>query len=100
MESRKAVIGVIGLGYVGLPLVSEFVRAGCKVLGFDVDVRKVKSLKAGKSYIEHIPSKTIADMVRSGQVEPTTDFNRLKQPDCILIGVPTPLTKQREPDMK
>jgi len=99
IESREALIGVIGLGYVGLPLVREFTRGGARVLGFDVDPTKVKALKAGKSYIEHIPGEMIAGIVRSGQFEPTCDFDRLCEPDCILICVPTPLTKMREPDM-
>jgi len=99
IESDRAVVGVIGLGYVGLPLVREFTRAGLGVMGFDVDEAKVKALNAGRSYIEHIPSRTVKDMVRSGRFEATSDFGRLREPDCLLICVPTPLTKQREPDM-
>jgi len=99
IESDKAVVGVIGLGYVGLPLVREFTRGGLCVIGFDVDAAKVKALTAGRSYIEHIPSRTVKDMVRSGRFEATTDFARLGEGDCLLICVPTPLTKQREPDM-
>jgi UDP-N-acetyl-D-glucosamine dehydrogenase len=99
IESNRALIGVVGLGYVGLPLVREFTHGGAKVLGFDVDEAKVKALKAGRSYIEHIPADMIRRVIRSGQFEPTADFGRLKEPDCILICVPTPLTKMREPDM-
>jgi len=99
IESKSAVIGVVGLGYVGLPLVREFTRGGAKVIGFDVDPSKVKALAAGKSYIEHIPSTTVKEMVRSGRFEATTDFKTLKKADCILICVPTPLNKMREPDM-
>jgi len=99
IESRKAVIGVIGLGYVGLPLAKEFTRAGMKVLGFDVDPAKVKTLMAGGSYIEHIPPGTIKQMLAAGLFEATTDFSRLRTPDCILVCVPTPLTKSRDPDM-
>ena len=98
-HSRKGLIGVVGLGYVGLPLVREFVRGGVKGLGFDVDQKKVRSLLAGRSYIKHIPSKVIKEMVSSGRFDATDNFGRLKQPDCILICVPTPLTKMREPDM-
>jgi UDP-N-acetyl-D-glucosamine dehydrogenase len=98
-HSHKGLIGVVGLGYVGLPLVREFVRGGVKVLGFDVDQKKVRSLLAGRSYIKHIPSKIIKEMVSSGRFDATDNFGRLKQPDCILICVPTPLTKMREPDM-
>ena len=99
IREKKAVIGVVGLGYVGLPLVREFTRGGVTVIGFDVDESKVKALMAGRSYIEHIPSKVIRDMVKSGQFTATTDFAKLRKPDCILICVPTPLTKMREPDM-
>ncbi len=99
IQSKKATIGVIGLGYVGLPLVREFIRGGAKVLGFDVDQNKIDLLNAGKSYIEHLPAKLIKEMTGSGLFECTTDFDRLKEPDCILICVPTPLTKMREPDM-
>ncbi|MHC4717070.1 MAG: nucleotide sugar dehydrogenase, partial [Planctomycetota bacterium] len=99
IESGNAVVGVIGLGYVGLPLVREFTGAGLRVMGFDVDGSKVKALMAGRSYIEHIPSLTVRDMINSGRFEATDDFRRLRKPDCLLICVPTPLTKQREPDM-
>ncbi|MFA6132884.1 MAG: nucleotide sugar dehydrogenase [Phycisphaerae bacterium] len=99
IESHKAVVGVVGLGYVGLPLVREFTRGGVKVLGFDIDPTKIKTLLAGESYIEHIPSETVKTMVRGGLFGATTDFARLKEPDCILICVPTPLTKMREPDV-
>jgi UDP-N-acetyl-D-glucosamine dehydrogenase len=99
IESKKALIGVVGLGYVGLPLVREFTRGGMKVLGFDVDRKKVKALMAGRSYIEHIPSRVIKQMLKGELFEATTDFRRMKSPDCILICVPTPLSKMREPDM-
>jgi len=89
---------VVGLGYVGLPLVREFTRGGCKVLGFDVDPAKVKALAAGRSYIEHIPAAVVKEMVDSGRFTATTDFRQLRRPDVILICVPTPLTKMREPD--
>ena len=99
IKSGRAVVGVVGLGYVGLPLVLEFTRAGMKVLGFDVDPAKVKKLMAGRSYIEHVPAAAIRRLVRSSLFEATTDFARLAEADCILICVPTPLTKMREPDM-
>jgi len=100
IETKKALVGVIGLGYVGLPLVREFTRGGMKVLGFDVDAAKVRSLTAGRSYIEHIPSSVVKEMVRSKRFRATTDIKQLRRPDCILICVPTPLTKMREPDMQ
>ncbi|MFW6155144.1 MAG: nucleotide sugar dehydrogenase [Planctomycetota bacterium] len=99
VESKKALIGVVGLGYVGLPLVREFAAAGMKVLGFDVDPAKVKALMAGRSYIEHIPASAIKGMLAEKQFTATADPKRLAKADAILIAVPTPLTKMREPDM-
>lgn len=97
IKSKEARVGIIGLGYVGLPLVIEFCKAGFKVTGFDVDNEKVVSLKHGKSYIKHIDSSHIT--AHSSFFTPTTDFSRLKDMDCIIICVPTPLNKYREPDM-
>ncbi|MFP4055012.1 MAG: nucleotide sugar dehydrogenase [Phycisphaerae bacterium] len=99
VESKKALIGVVGLGYVGLPLVREFTAAGMKVLGFDVDPVKVKALMAGKSYIEHIPASTIKGMLADKRFTATANPKQLAKADAILIAVPTPLTKMREPDM-
>ncbi|GAF81857.1 unnamed protein product, partial [marine sediment metagenome] len=99
IKSKRALVGIVGLGYVGLPLVREFTQGRAKVIGFDVDRVKVKELMGGRSYIEHIPSKIVEEMVQSGRFEATTKFTRLNEPDCILICVPTPLTKMREPDM-
>ncbi|NQU76996.1 MAG: nucleotide sugar dehydrogenase [Planctomycetes bacterium] len=98
IAGKKALVGVVGLGYVGLPLVREFTRSGVKVMGFDIDPEKVRSLMAGRSYIEHIPAKTIRAMLAGRLFTATTDFKRLSRPDAILIAVPTPLTKMREPD--
>ena len=81
IRTKKARIGVIGLGYVGLPLVREFTHGGMRVLGFDVDVKKVKALTAGRSYIEHIPSSLVKEMVSTGRFEATTDFRRLRSAD-------------------
>ena len=92
-------VGVLGLGYVGLPLCREFVRGGADVLGFDVDPAKIDSIAAGLTYIEHIPDETIADMVATGRFSATCDLNRLSEPDAVLIAVPTPLNKMREPDL-
>ena len=100
IRDGKAVIGVIGLGYVGLPLCREFVRGGATVLGFDVDTKKVQSIKKKKTYIEHIPDSTIAEMVDSKLFSATTDFSRLSEPDALLIAVPTPLDEYRQPDLK
>jgi len=95
---RKAIVGIIGLGYVGLPLAALFSRKGFKVIGFDTDLKKVDALKAGKTYIRHIPDLVISDAVKAG-FAPTIDFSRSTDCDAILICVPTPLTVHREPDM-
>lgn len=97
IRSRDAGIGVIGLGYVGLPLVIEFCRAGFQVTGFDVDAEKVNALREGRSYIKHIDSSFIRDC--SSSFHPTTDFSLLAGMDCIIICVPTPLNRHREPDL-
>src|SRR5215203_4596718 len=91
-------VGIIGLGYVGLPLARAFAGAGLRVLGFDVDFSKVRELNAGKSYIRQIPDADIAQLREQG-FEATDRFERLKEPDAILICVPTPLTDAREPDL-
>lgn len=97
-ESRKAVIGILGLGYVGLPLMRRFAAVGFKVLGLDIDASKVDMLNAGRSYIEHISSDMIAQARKSG-FEATTDFSRAKEADALIICVPTPLNPHREPDL-
>jgi UDP-N-acetyl-D-glucosamine dehydrogenase len=99
IKSKKAAIGIIGLGYVGLPLVIEFCKAGFPVTGFDVDADKVAMLRQGKSYIKHIDSSILAADCMS-RFKPTNDFSVLKTMDCIVVCVPTPLNKNREPDMK
>lgn len=98
LNNKTAVIGVVGLGYVGLPLMLRYVEVGYRVLGFDIDQIKVDSLKHGKSYIEHIPSAAIAHAVKSG-FDATTDFARTGEVDALIICVPTPLNKYREPDL-
>jgi len=95
--AKKAKIGVIGLGYVGLPLVIEFCKAGFSVTGFDVDPKKVDALNKGKSYIKHIPASHIT--LHVSRFTPTNDFSHLREQDCIIMCVPTPLDKNREPDM-
>ncbi|MFA5863877.1 MAG: nucleotide sugar dehydrogenase [Phycisphaerae bacterium] len=100
ISAKKAVVGIMGLGYVGLPLVREFCAGGLKVVGFDVDPMKIKMIQAGKSYIEHFPSALIKKLVTSKQFRATANMKELKQVDAIIICVPTPLTKTRDPDMK
>lgn len=99
IRDGSARVGIIGLGYVGLPLALAFTERGFRVLGFDVDDAKIAALKRGESYIRHLDGGRVAVMARSGRFEATTDFGRLGEPDAILICVPTPLTSQREPDM-
>jgi UDP-N-acetyl-D-glucosamine dehydrogenase len=98
IEKRRALVGVIGLGYVGLPLARVFTEAGFRVLGFDIDPAKVAALEEKRSYIKSVPAATVRRMRESG-FEATADFGRLDQPDAILICVPTPLTETRDPDM-
>lgn len=97
--NRKHTVGIIGLGYVGLPLALEFVSKKIKTIGFDIDDKKIPVLNSGKSYIKHISSERISDAVNSGLFEATSDFSRLPEADAVLIAVPTPLNKHREPDL-
>lgn len=99
IQERKALVGIVGMGYVGLPLVRTFTSAGFRVLGFDVDATKIKMLKAGRSYIKHIPASMVAGLVKSKQFDATDDMKRLSEPDAVIICVPTPLSISRDPDM-
>jgi UDP-N-acetyl-D-glucosamine dehydrogenase len=99
IDGKRALVGVIGMGYVGLPLALEFCRSGFRVLGFDTDRKKVDALNDGKSYIGHISSESVGSLSRAGLFSATSDFSRLAEADCITICVPTPLNKQREPDL-
>jgi UDP-N-acetyl-D-glucosamine dehydrogenase len=98
-KSRRARIGVIGLGYVGLPLVRAAAERGFNALGFDIDPAKIDTLNGGESYIRHIPAAAIVALRQSGRFEATADFSRVAEADALLLCVPTPLTKQREPDL-
>ena len=99
IENKTAVIGVVGLGYVGLPLALRFTETGFRVIGFDIDSDKIKALDAGRSYIKHIPSERIGRAVTEKTLAVTTDFVRAKEADALIICVPTPLNKHREPDL-
>ncbi|MDZ4662385.1 MAG: nucleotide sugar dehydrogenase [Pseudomonadota bacterium] len=99
LKKKEAKIGVVGLGYVGLPLSLRLVEVGFYVYGLDIDSQKVKSLNDGKSYIAHIPESHISNMARSGRFKATSDYSKAKDCDALIICVPTPLTKQREPDI-
>ena len=99
IKKRSATVGVIGLGYVGLPLVIQFVKAGYRSIGFDVDAEKIKYLDAGKTYIKHIPGEEVRLLKGNSGFKATTDYSLLKKADCIIICVPTPLGKHNEPDL-
>lgn len=97
-EPGKSVYGVVGLGYVGLPLAVEMAKAGFHVVGFDVDESKVASVNRGESYIQDVPPEETAELVAAGLLEATTDFSRASECDAITLCVPTPLSKSKEPD--
>jgi len=99
IESKEATLGIIGLGYVGLPLISAFTNAGFRCLGFDVDPFKIEELNAKRSYIKHIPSSMIADWIDREMFSATAEMARLAEPDVLLICVPTPLNDSRDPDL-
>lgn len=98
LNSKSATIGIVGLGYVGLPLMLRYCDVGYKVIGFDIDKTKVAALRNGKSYIEHIPAQAI-ERARAQGFDPTTDFSRASEVDALILCVPTPLNKYREPDL-
>jgi UDP-N-acetyl-D-glucosamine dehydrogenase len=98
LNSKTAIIGIVGMGYVGLPLALRFSEVGYKVLGFDIDDNKVTKLNAGQSYIGHIPSSAVAEANGKGFTA-TQDFTRADEPDALIICVPTPLNQYREPDL-
>ncbi len=99
IDQKETIIGILGLGYVGLPLALAFVDKGFRVIGFDVDASKVEALNAGRSYIEHIDGSRIVAAREKNRLEASADFDRLGEPDALLICVPTPLNVYREPDL-
>ena len=99
IKNKQAAIGVIGLGYVGLPLAIEFYKAGFYVTGLDIDQKKIDLLSQGQSYIKHIPDESTLLLAKDAKFQGSTDFSLVKNLDCILICVPTPLKKNRDPDM-
>lgn len=100
LEDKSAVVGVIGLGYVGLPLLDAFIRSGFSCQGFDVDEPKIAALNSGESYIKHIGSSTVQGWLDAEKFEATSDMSRMSESDVLLICVPTPLNKSRDPDLK
>ena len=99
LESREATIGIVGLGYVGLPLGIGYVARGQRVLGLDIDVSKVEAINGGRSYIEHIAAEPIQRGIESGLLSATTDFSRAADCDALILCVPTPLSEHHEPDL-
>ena len=100
IKEKQLRVGVLGLGYVGLPLAGEFASAGLKVIGFDIDDTKVRTLNSGRSIIKHVPHSQVKQMVNAGLFSATTKMARLRTVDAVLVCVPTPLTENREPDMQ
>ncbi len=99
IQNREARIGIVGMGYVGLPLAVEFAKGGFRVTGFEVDAQKVRDLKAGVSYIGDIPTTEVAALAKKGLLTGTLDFSLLKKMDAVIICVPTPLRKSKDPDV-
>lgn len=99
IEGHTAIVGVVGLGYVGLPMTLTLAERGFSVLGFDVDTSKIDSLNAGRNYIQHLDGDRLTSALASRKFRATADFGRLSEADALLICVPTPLTPQREPEM-
>jgi UDP-N-acetyl-D-glucosamine dehydrogenase len=100
ISRREYTVGVIGLGYVGLPLVLRFGEVGFRVIGFDIDAPKIKQLNDGASYIQHVPAARVQALLAARRFEATADLERLAEPDAVIICVPTPLTQHRDPDLR
>ena len=100
IADKTAQVGIVGLGYVGLPLISAFTNSGFRCIGYDVDQPKIDALLAGHSYIKHVKSATVADWIQRDVLEPTSDMSRLGEADVVLICVPTPLTASQDPDLR
>jgi len=99
IQSHQAHVGVVGLGYVGLPLAVEFARAGFTVTGIDIDGRKVRAVNSANSYVQDVPTSVLAPLVKSGKLRATADFSVIAEMDTVNIAVPTPLNKTKDPDM-
>src|SRR4030042_3588808 len=99
LRQHSAKIGILGLGYVGLPLAAAFGEAGFQIIGIDTDPRKVNGLNKGESYIQDVPDKQLARLLKTGRFSATTDFSALRDCDAVSICVPTPLRKTGDPDM-
>ncbi len=99
LGSGRALVGIVGLGYVGLPLAHAFVESGARVLGLDIDEKKIETLARGETYLQHIGAERTRAMAGSGRFMATSDFSRLAEPDAIIVCLPTPLTDERKPDL-
>ena len=99
IEKKQAVVGIVGLGYVGLPLAVEIAQAGYKTIGFDVQPQKVDMVNKGVNYIGDIVNSVLEDVVKSGKLSATSDFSFIKDVDCVAICVPTPLDQYQQPDI-
>ncbi|SEG80416.1 nucleotide sugar dehydrogenase [Bosea lathyri] len=99
VQGRTATIGIVGLGYVGIPLAVAALRRGIKVIGFDIDQNRVDKINAGTATIKHIPMDLVVEGIKAGRFVATSDFDRMSEPDALLIAVPTPLSRHREPDL-
>jgi UDP-N-acetyl-D-glucosamine dehydrogenase len=99
MDKPHTKVAIVGLGYVGLPLSLQFARSGLQVLALDIDPEKVDALNQGRSYIQHVPAETVAEQVNASRLAATTDMARIREVDAVIICVPTPLNKNREPDI-
>jgi len=99
IRSRRAVVGVIGLGYVGLPLALAAVEAGFPVLGFDINPARVEAILAGRQVINYLPPEALPEALATGRLDATTDFTRLSEADAVILCVPTPVTRNRDPDL-
>src|SRR5256885_9742448 len=99
MDKKSVSVAVVGLGYVGLPLSLQFARSGVRILGLDIDRAKVEALDQGKSYIKHISSESVMEAVTAKRFSASSDFSRIKEVEAVIICVPTPLNKNREPDL-
>ena len=99
IKSKQAVVGIVGLGYVGLPLAQAFCQQNINTVGFDIDQTKIDAIKAGRSYIKHIGDDVVQKMRADGLFDITSDFAKIANVDVIIICVPTPLSKHREPDL-
>src|SRR5262245_5615988 len=98
-KAQRPEVAIVGLGYVGLPLSLQFARSGVHVLGLDIDPDKVTALNGGRSYINHISAEVVAEQVKARRFAATTDFSRVREASVVIICVPTPLSKNREPDV-